>query len=225
MRRIDVMLLAMLVPACGHGNRLGDYSYSGRSLAVVYDFPPDPAVLTGPYFVGQSRDPVHAILRAGSRVATEIQAYRVRERLDSATALVDVADRVAQRTSERATRYLRTRLTEQDDEADFVLEVQIHDYGIDAKEWDAAAHFFVDAEVTLLAGLDGRLIWKTRVRDSDPITPAIFGGRSVVRNVVTAAALADLSVEEIARALEQLADYTADHVTGRLRDALDASRR
>jgi len=226
MRRLFLAAFAAtLVLACGPGNRLRDYTYSGRSLAVVYDFPPYPEVLTGPYYPGHPRDPVHAVIIAGSRVAKEIEAHRVRERLDSASTLVDVSARVAQRTSERANRYLRTSLTEQDDEADFLLEVQIRDYGIDAEEWDAAAHFFVDAEVSLLAGDDGTLIWNTHVRDRDPIAPAIFGRHSAVRNIVTAAVLSDLSVEEIARALEQLADYSADHITRHLRDALDASRR
>lgn len=217
--------VAVSLVGCGGGNRLGDYTYTGRSLAVVYDFPPHPEVLTGSYFPGHPRDPVHAILRAGSRIATEIEARRVRGRLDSAATLVDVSQRVAERTSERATRYLRTELIEQEEGADFVFEVHIRDYGIDAEEWEAAAHFFVDAEVALLAGEDGRLIWKTSVRERDPIAPAIFGRRSTVRNVVTAAALANLSVEDIARALEQLADYSADRITRQLRDALDRSRR
>jgi hypothetical protein len=45
-----------------------------------------------------------------------------------------------------------------------------------------------------------------------------------MRDLVTAAALANLSVEEIAQALERLADYSADHVTEHLRDAVDRVR-
>lgn len=224
-RAIVLTLTALTAIGCGAGNRLADYDYRGRPLVVVYDFPPYPEVLTGPYFPGHPRDPVHAIIRAGTQIAREIEAERVRERLDSAATLIDVADRVAQGTSERASRYLRTRLTDDEDEAEFILEVRIRDYGIDAEQWEAAAHFFVDAEVVLLAGEDGREIWRTHVRDRDPIAPAIVGRRSAIRNIVTAAALAKLSVEDIARALEQLADYSADHITGRLRSALEDARR
>ena len=89
----------------------------------------------------------------------------------------------------------------------------------------AAARFFVDAEAWLVDGHSRRWIWKTRVRERDPITPAVLGRRAAVRDVVTAAALAGLSVDEMARALTQLAHYSADHITDRLRSDLGRARR
>src|SRR5690606_22211781 len=151
-------------------------------------------------------DPLRNVIAAGARIAKEVEASKVRARLDSATAAVDVADRVQARTLDRAARYLRTRPAESEASADFVLELRLRDYGIDAKDWSAAAYFFVDAELLLLDGRDGRKIWDARVRARDPITPAIFGPGRAVRDVVTAATFADLEVEEIARALERLAD-------------------
>jgi hypothetical protein len=38
--------------------------------------------------------------------------------------------------------------------------------------------------------------------------------------VITAAALASLSVEEMEMALESLADFSAEHLAGKLREAL-----
>jgi hypothetical protein len=55
--------------------------------------------------------------------------------------------------------------------------------------------------------------------------PAILGPGTIVREVVTAASLASLSVEEIRYALERLADYSSDRITGRLRDALEKVQR
>jgi hypothetical protein len=224
-RILIAVLAGAALSGCAARNRLANYDFRDQTLAVDWDFPPYPEVLTGPYFPRHPRDPIHAIIHAGSRIAKEAEARRVRERLDSAAARVDVSSRVADRTGGRAARYLGTRLTSDRERADFILEVHLRDYGIDAEEWEAAANFFVDAEVVLLAAEDRRMVWKTRVRGRDPIAPAIFGRHSTLRNVVTAAALADLSVDDLVRALEQLADYTADRVTGRLRDALEDARR
>jgi hypothetical protein len=82
----------------------------------------------------------------------------------------------------------------------------------------------VDAEVVLFDGRDGSEIWESHVTERDPMMPHIFGsGRArVARDVVTAAVLADMSEEEIARALEQLADYAADKISERLRDSREA---
>jgi hypothetical protein len=218
------LLATTLLSGCAGRHHLASYDFSSRSLAVVYDLPPYPEVLTGPYVPGHFDDPIHAIVSAGSRIAKEVQARQVRRRLDSAATLVNVASLVADEAGVRAARYLGCRLIPEEERPDFRFEIRIRDYGIDAEDWDAAARFFVAAEVHLLDGRDGRLIWKTKVREKEPVSPELFGWPVAARNVVTAAALADLSVEELTRALEQLADYAADRVTRRLRDALEDSR-
>ncbi len=217
------LLAVLLTAGCGSTNRLDEYSFRDLTLAVAPTFPPYPEVLTGPYFPGHPEDPIHAIIRAGSRIAKEVEARRVRARLDSAAARVDVPTLVSERIGERAARYLGSRQVDTTERADLLFEVEIRDYGIDAEEWDAAARFFVDAEAWLLDGDDRRMIWKTRVKAREPITPAIFG-RPAMRDVVTAAVLSELSVEDIARALDQLAFYAADRVTDRLRSDLHRSR-
>jgi hypothetical protein len=166
------------------------------------------------------------MVRLGSRIAREVAAEDVRERLDSAATRTDVAGRLADRTSTRAARLLRATLVDDESDADFLLEVRIRDYGIDAEEWEAAAHVFVDARILIMDGIDGRAIWESRVRERDPLTPRIFGGdrARVVRNVVTAAVLADMSVEELSRALEHVADYAADRIMERLRRSLEEVR-
>jgi hypothetical protein len=223
-RSIGLAAAALLGASCGGLNRLDEYEFRQRTLAVEADFPPYAEVLTGPYLPGHPRDPIHAIVRAGTRLAREIEAHHVQPRLDSATAEADLPGLMRERLGRRASRILGTRLIDGAEEADLIFEVRVRDYGIDAKDWNGAAHFYVDAEVWLLDGGDRRPIWKTRVRERDPITSAIFGPRSALRDVVTAAALADLSVDDIARALDQLAAYAADHITDRLRQALDDAR-
>ncbi len=220
-----VALAAASVPACQSTGHLAEYDFAGGTLFVVYDFPPRPEILTGPYFPGHPRDPVHAVISIGGKIARELAAAGARERLDAACSNVDISGRLAERASARAARFLRVELTENESDADFGLEVRIRDYGIDAEEWESAAHFFVDAEVILFDALDGREIWSSHVRERDAIAPHVFGGAGAVRNIVTAAALSGLSEEDMALALEGLADFAGDRISERLRESLEKTRR
>lgn len=223
-RILVVALVAALPVACRGTGRLAEYDFRDRTLAVRSLIPPHPEVLTGPYFPDWSGDPVEAVIRTGTRIAREVEASRVRARLDSAVATVDVAGRLAGRAHDRAAFHLRTEKVEDERGADFVVEVLVRKYGIEAKEWDAAAHFFVDARLVIIDGRDGTQVWETHVDTHDPIAPAIFGP-GAVRDVVTAGALAGQSVPEIRVALERLADYSADRITERLREALEKVQR
>lgn len=222
-----VVLAAALVPGCQSTGHLAEYDFAGGTLFVAYDFPPRPEILTGPYFPGHPRDPVHAVISLGGKIARELAAAGARDRLDAACEEVDISGRLAERASTRAARFLRVELTENESEADFGLEVRVRDYGIDAEEWESAAHFFVDAEVILFDALDGREIWSSHVRERDPIAPHVFGGHRAlaVRDIVTAAALSDLSEEDMALALEGLADFAGDRISERLRESLEKTRR
>lgn len=217
---VVLALLALATPACRGTGRLAEFDFRDQALAVAYDRPPRPEVLTGPYFLGSRETLVAALVRLGGAVAREVEAAQVRPRLDSAVARVDVAGRMSARTLDRAARLLRARPVERESAADFILEVRVKTYGIDAESWDAAAHFFIDADAHLLSARDGTRIWGLRVKEREPISPAVFGPGTVVRDVVTAASLAGLSVDEIAAALERLADFSADRVTDHLGDAL-----
>lgn len=219
-----LLLTALVLTACRGTGRLGEYEYAGRTLAVAWIDPPHPRILTGPYLPSGTDDPLRGLLAAGARIAKEIEASKVRARLDSATAEVDMTSRIAARTLDGASRYLRTRPAADEGSADFVLEVRLRDYGIAANDWNAAAHFFVDAEMVLIDGRAGGKIWDSKVSARDPVSPSIFGPGRVLRDVVTAATFAELTVDEIARALERLGDYAADRMTERLRDALDSAR-
>lgn len=226
-RRAGSLLLAsvVLLAGCRSTGRLAEYQFPGSTVAVSFGRAPRPEVLTGPYFLDPPRSAVEAIIRAGTTIAKEIEASEARDKLDAAADQVDVVARLADRTLERAALHLRSRPVENTDDADFIFDVMLREYGIDAEDWNAAAHFYVEAEVFLIDGRDGTQIWKSKIKSRDRIMPAIFGPGTVVRDVVTAAVLANLSVEEISRALERLADYSADRITGRLRDALEEVQR
>jgi hypothetical protein len=158
-------------------------------------------------------------------VVREIEADDVQERLDSAALRMDVGHTLEDNTLERAARYLGADAVRDDEEPDFLLEIVVIAYGIDAEGWDAAAHFFIDADATLIHADSGTEIWRAEVGAREQIGPAVFGRRSAVRDLVTATMLSTISVDEMVDVLEALADFSAREVTDRLRDDLRKSRR
>lgn len=215
---------SIVTTACASSNRLHEFDYAGRTLAVVSDVPVRPEVLTGPLFVGRSGNPIRDAVRAGAQVVRAVEARAVQERLDSAATLVDVGYVLEARALQRAARYLGADATEAEGAEDYVLELVVVEYGIDAEDWDATAYFYVEADAALLHASSGTEIWRAEIDASDPIGPEIYSPGRSVGSVVTAAVLADLTVHEIAAAFESLADYSARAVTDRLRDDLRKAR-
>ena len=72
-------------------------------VAVV---PPRPYVDTGPDVDLTGTSAVGALLKVGTSIYKESQAGRLRARLDSASASLDLADRIAGGVLERSARYL-----------------------------------------------------------------------------------------------------------------------
>ena len=231
MRRLDVrsalLLLALpvLISGCA-ANMLHEYDYRDRTLAVVSDIPFRPSVFSGSWFdATSSGDLVRDVLRASARVVQELQAREARDRLDAAAERIDVGHVLEDNTLERAARFMGADPAPEDSDPDYLLELVVVDYGIDANSWNATAHFFIEADAALLHADSGTEIWRAEVVTRDPVGPAVLGAPSELRDFLTAAALADLSEDEMVEVLEGLADYAAGMVTDRLRDDLREARR
>lgn len=231
-RAATVLALAgivLLAAACSNKQRLGEYDYRGRTLGLVTIAPPHPEVLTGMDVHVDVDNPIGTLIRAGAEIAREASAADARARLDSAAATVDVDERMGERVLQSVARHLRARPVEGSDGSaravDYELEIRIRRYGIVADSWTSGAYFRIEGEMMLLDGETGRRIWETDVRATDPVRHSSIGvGDRSVTNVVTALSLSQMSVEEIERALEGLADFAADHLVREFAEALDDAR-
>jgi hypothetical protein len=221
-----VAATTIALSGCGSKHRLAEYDFRGRTLAVVTLAPPYPEILSGTNLDTKADSPLEKVLRVGSEIAREASARRLRARLDSAATAVDVSGRLSERALNNAARHLRATPVGEPGAGAHELEIRVRHYGIVANSWSAGAYYSIDAEVFLLDGATGRRIWSTSVRRRDPVGPSAIGvdDRSVT-NVVTAVTLANMSAAEIQRALESLADYSADRVVEQLAKALDDARR
>ena len=220
--RVGLLMAATLtLAACGGGHRLAEYDFGGRTVGAVYYAPSNPDLNTGGYGV-DAETPVGVAVQAGSRVAKELEARRARSRLDSASARVDLAGRMTGRTLERGSRYLGARPLDDARSADFLLEIDIHSYGIDAR--GERATLFVTAEALLLDRARGTEIWRTDVRAWDRLTPAVAGAHGAAGDITTAGMLRTLTVDDFERVLTRLADFTADVVARELREDIRKAR-
>jgi len=215
------LVASLLLTGCGPKHRLGAHEFRDRSVGVVSHLPRRPEILSGPYFLGGlTGDPVRDVIRVGARVYREVETRGVRERLDAAVTRVDVGHVLGEHTLERAARYLGARPVESGDDSEYLLELVVVEYGIDAESWDAAAHFYIEADATLLFGPTGEEIWRKEIDAREAIGPHVFGPGRAVRDVVTAASLADLTVEQMVVALESLAQFSGRVITDELREDL-----
>ena len=207
------------IAACGGGHHLAEYPFSTRTLAVVYIAPPAPELLTSYYDLRSSQNPIEAVVRAGADVAREREGRRASARLDSATARIDIPAVLAKRTLDRASRYLGTRPIADEQQADYLMEVRMERFGINAKA-DEAAYLFTYAEAVLLDRRTGREIWNINVHGRDRLTPYVESTSRIPGSVITASTLGSVSVADFQGALSQLMDYSSNLITNELRSAL-----
>ena len=216
--------VTVTLTACGQKHHLSEHSFANRSISLVYDEPPAPQLLTGWHDLRHIDDPMEAVLRAGSGVANEIEGRMASARLDSASVQVDVANRLAQHTLERASRYLGTRAASSSADADYLLEVHMRRFGLDVRG-QSAAYLFTDAEAVLLDRRTGREIWSSAVRGTSRLTPFVRGGEHLPAGIITAGTLSTVSVQDFQLALDQLVGFSSMLITDELRGALREVRR
>jgi hypothetical protein len=205
--------------ACGGGHHLAEYPFSSRTLAVVYIAPPSPELLTSYYDLSSSQNPIEAVVRAGADVAREREGRRANARLDSASARIDIPSVLAQRTLQRASRYLGTRPITDENQADYLMEVRMERFGINAKA-DEAAYLFTFAEAVLIDRRTGREIWNVNIHGRDRLTPYVESNSRIPGSVITASTLGSVSVADFQDALNQLMDLSSNSITDELRAAL-----
>jgi hypothetical protein len=217
-------VIALLALAgCGPKHHLDQYNFAGKRMALVVLAPPAPGLLEDRLRLRRSDELVEAVVQAGATVAKNAEAGRARARLDSATTRAGLADALARRTLDRASRYLGMRPVPSQDDADFLLEVHMRSFGIDARG-SGAATLYTNAEAVLLDRHTGREIWNVRVRGTDRLTPPVRGSDRLPGTIITAGTLHTVTVADFQQALDQLVQLSSNVIADRLRSALRDAR-
>jgi len=215
MIRICFLLCLAVFVACS-SNKLAQYELRDADIAARTYMPPRANVFTDVDVVINPNDIVRSVISVGTTVAREVQAARARARLDSAMAMVDVPAIIEEEVLFQAAEMLNFRPVNEVPAADFIFQIEMKRYGIDARGWDVGTYFVVDSRVELIDNVQHRRIWKGRVKAREPLSPRFFGLNYPIENVLDAVALSELSVQEMAAGLEYLANFSAELIAEKL---------
>ena len=207
-------VMAVAVIDCS-SNRLGEYTFKSHTAAAVMATPPRAQVFTDSFY-DTGGDLVSQAIRIGTTIAKGIEAAEAQRRLDAAMQRVDIPEQIRRRSLERCAAYLHFRPIPDTEDADFLFMMKISEYGIDAKSWDASVHFKIDVKVRLIDNEKSIEVWKKTIKERMPVSGSIFGLHDAAGDVMTAAALSELSEEQMVEGFRHLADYAADRVAERI---------
>jgi hypothetical protein len=214
---------AVLLASCITVNRLEQIRLDDPLLASVLEPPPSPSLDTWYDLTIDTHNPIGTVLRVGSSIIMAAEAEKAAERMRDALDQVDVPAVVHEESTARCVRALGATRVDDTRDADFVLDLEIEEYGINAPSWNATVSLDLSVTVRLYERLSRDLVWRRRISVSQQARPDVFGLPSAAENIFTAAMLASLSTEEMALGFASLAHYVARAVGDTLeRDLWDA---
>lgn len=227
--RSSALAFVALTAACGpkHWEGLRGMDFRERTVAVVPTNQPAPLFFSDvdeEIDGGAEQSTLGRVLRVGSVLYRGYQEHGVAQRLDSAQTRVDLPARMADRILERSALALGAGPHPSAADADYHLEIRLRRWGIGTDDWSSNPYFVVEATLFLFEGGTGREVWRGEVEERDDLGGGFFSSGTILGDVSAGRTLSDLTTDEIAQALEELSDFTADRLIDVLRDDLARAR-
>ncbi len=216
--------MAAVAVSCATVNRLDMYDFRGAPIASDLRNPPPPTIDVHYRVIVDAHDPVGTVLSIGTSYGKAQEAAKAEERMRDALASVDVPAIVLERASSACAGALGARQVNDRIDADYLLDLEIQSYGLHAGGGGGSVSLRMNMTARLHSMRDGELIWRRDLRIDKPMSPVLFGGSSIVGNVVSAAVLANLTSEQMADGFRALAEDTASWVGRTLEDDFLAAR-
>jgi len=209
MKKIPVSLVfAALLVGCASYD-LSVYDFVDRPMAVAVRIDPT-AEVDSDYFVRiDPDDPVTTIISIGSSVAKAGEVAKAQERLGIAMDSTDVRGIVQGEVEEFVEYSLGSTIVNRRPDAHYYVIVEIESYGIEAGSWGGNVEFSLDGRAQMFDEFENEKIWQKRLHVRQPAYSSFFGLPGPADNVLSAARLAELSVEEIEMGLEAVAREAA----------------
>ncbi len=120
---------------------------------------------------------------------------------------------------------LEARIVDRKRDADLILELEILEYGIEARSSTGGVEMVMSLMASLFHAGAGETIWQRRISVSEEITPGLFGFNDVLGNAATIAGLNSLSEEQLAEGFERMAEEVAAKTVRKLQEDLREARR
>ena len=209
-------ILILTLSTCCSMNKLQGYRFREHTVSALLAHPRPPEIFTDDWTNVDFSNPVEAVIGIGTGIAKEVEVAKTRAKLESAMEMVDIPEIVRTETLERGAQYLHYLSIEDTENSDYLFDIIIRRYGIDAKSWTASVYFKMNIKITLLDNRKGKEVWRRCFHEKVPVSREVFGLPDAAGNVITAISLSQLTAEQIAIGLENLALHTSDRMIHKL---------
>jgi hypothetical protein len=219
-----VIALALSLGACTTVNRLDMFKVENARLAAELRVPPKPTLAIN-YNVSFHRDnPLGTFLSLGSNIIKASEATKAEAAMREALEYVDVPTIVLKEAHSACASALGARAVDRRRSAEYLLDLEIEEYGIKADSPFSAVSLHMRLKATMIHQKSGELAWRRMITVDDPASPATFGLSHIVGDIVTAGVLSGLSSRDLEDGFERLASETARSVARKLQDDLYSAR-
>ena len=220
---ICIGALALLFGSCATVNHLAEYRFGGTTVAGTMRTPPEPQV-DGNYNVTiDVNKPIQTFASVATNLAKANQLSKAEDKMYAALRQVDVAELVFQETYDRCAASLASDKVVSVTDSDYIFDLEIRSYGLDADSSGAAVRIEIATTARVYATADRRLIWERNVSVRDPLTPEVFGLHDVLDTVISTAAIAELTEDELVKGFTESARRVAYKIAGKLEDDIYAA--
>jgi len=221
---------ALVLAGCTTVNHLDRYDFEGSRLGMDFRTPPEPQLRINYDITLDSHNAILSALSVMTNLAKANQAAQVRENMRAALGEVDVPQIVRSQTFSACASSLGAAQVESRRDSDYVLVLRIDEWGIEARNAFTPVSLHMKLLATLYPASAGRststedLAWRREVTVDQPADPDMFGGSSLIGNMVTATVLSNMTEEDLVRGFRELGSLTARRVAMILERDLDEAR-
>ena len=180
-------------------------------MAAEMRLPPEPKMDVNYQVKIDFSNPIGTALNVGSNIAKAANANRVDSLMRDALQVVDVPGMVRDESYSTSLTVLGAQEEEDPLAADYLLDFDIHKWGIDAGSWTSAVSLRMKLTAILYSNAEKTIVWRRDIEVERDATPEMFGLDSTIGNFVTTAALASLSEEDLQNGFDQLALVHGSH--------------
>lgn len=217
-------LACILLASCTTVNHLERYKFDGATLAADMRLPPEPKLDVHYHVYINSHNPIGTALSIGTNFAKASSAGEAEQKMQQALKAVDVPVIILKETFFGCATALDAKLVDSKRDADFLLDLEINEYGVDANSPGGGVRMQISITARIYDNHRNELAWRRRINRSESANPDMFGLGGTIGNVMTASALANLSEAQLEKGFRSLAEQTARTVARRLEDDLYSVR-
>jgi hypothetical protein len=211
-----LVVLGIISIGCTTINELDNYSFEKRTIAVWLRQPPEPEISVTYNIYLNEENVVGSIVSVGSNVIKASEVAKAEKKMEAALSSIDVPELMKVTAISACANVLGCRTIEDPSDADYILDIEIEKYGIDAGSPGGHVFFTIDMNVHLYETTESETIWRRDIDHGESLTPYIWGIDNSVGNVVTAGVLAELTVDEIAEAFIELSEEAGKEIARQL---------